>query len=355
MNYANQNIQTMEPYTPPLDGRAAYSGVLLDFNERTIPVSPSVKQALTNCIEDQGYRRYPEYNGDLEKQIIEYLGESSISADNIMISNGGDQAIDVMFRTFSGGNDKVIIPSPSFAMFYQAAGMAGNTITEVPYDVDLSFPTEAVLNKIDDKTKIITICTPNNPTGTLVASEDIKKIAQAMTNGIVIVDEAYAEFSGESSTSLIAQYPNIIILRSFSKPFGLAGLRLGYVIANDKLVTEMLKVRGPYDVNKFAYIAATAALQDWPNTKQYIDEVMNEAKPMLENFFTENDIKWYPSGANFILFNPENPKNVLETMDKAGFRMRKRSGMLVDGMIRVTIGTVKQMTQFINTYKENLI
>ncbi len=354
-NVANQYIQNMKPYRPPLQGRAAYSGVLLDFNERTIPVSTNVQNVLRKCIDNQGYARYPEYNGELEEKIITYLDEKNIYADNIMITNGGDQAIDVIFRTFSSVGDEVIIPSPSFAMFNQAAGMNGNTILEIPYEDDLSFPTQNILRSINEKTKLVTICSPNNPTGTLVSINDIEAIARAMVNGVVLVDEAYAEFSGVSAISLIQRYSNIVILRSFSKPFGLAGLRIGYCIADQIMIEEMLKVRGPYDVNTMAYVAAIAALDDWPATKQYIDEVMNEAKPLVEKFFSNNNIAWYPSSANFILFNPGNAQAVLAVMNESGFRMRRRSGVLVDGMIRVTIGTVKQMQEFISTYTELIL
>lgn len=354
-NLANSFIQSMQPYTPPLDGRAAYAGLLLDFNERTVPVSPYVEQVLHEAVTQQVFRRYPEYNGELEARIVDYLGEASLTTSNIMVTNGGDQAIDVAFRTFTTAGDTVIIPSPSFAMFYQAAGMTGNTILEVPYNDDLSFPAQRILESVTDSVALITICSPNNPTGTLAQRADIVKIIEAAPQAIILIDEAYAEFSGVSSADLIQQYANVMILRSFSKPFGLGGLRVGYLIACEQLITEMLKVRGPYDVNILAYKAACAALQDWPETKQYIDEVMLKAKPMLEQFFTEQGITWYPSEANYILFKPQDPKQVAQVMDDAGFRMRPRSGLLVDGMIRVSIGTVKQMKEFITAYQKCVI
>lgn len=359
-NLANSFIQSMQAYTPPLDGRAVYPGLLLDFNERTVPVSPYVEQVLHEAVTQQVFRRYPEYNGELETRVVDYLGEASLTTSNIMVTNGGDQAIDVAFRTFTTEGDAVIIPSPSFAMFYQAAGMTGNTIIELPYNDDLSFPVQRILDTINevsitDSLALITICSPNNPTGTLAQRADIIKIIEAAPQAIILIDEAYAEFSGVSSADLIQRYANVIILRSFSKPFGLGGLRIGYLIASEQLITEMLKVRGPYDVNILAYKAAAAALQAWSETKQYIDEVMLQAKPMLEQFFTEQGITWYPSEANYILFKPTEPKRVAQVMDDAGFRMRPRSGLLVDGMIRVSIGTVEQMKAFISMYKEKIV
>lgn len=353
MNYANKQIQNMRPYCPPLDNRRNYEGMLLDFNERTVPVSKKVIKALKDFISENKIQVYPEYF-DLNAKIGDYTG---VSSDQIMITNGSDQGIDLIFRTFTATGDKVIIPSPSFAMFYQCAEVCANeTVMPKYYEKEasnsqgeLAFPLEEVLLEIDAKTKLVIICNPNNPTGTLVPIEDIKKILDKAKKfgAIVYIDEAYAEFSKISASSLINEYENLIITRTFSKAFGLCALRIGYVITNKLLISEMIKVRGPYDINMAAYFAAKAALDNVENVEDYVNEVMNEAKPMVEKFFRKNDIKYFSSSANFILFKPKDSVKTFNRLKENGILVRPRSGANIEGTIRVTIGTVKEMKKFI--------
>ncbi len=354
MNYANQQIQNMKPYCPPLDNRRNYKGMLLDFNERTLPVSKNVTKAIKNFLSENKIQVYPEYF-DLNGKIANYVG---VSSDQIMITNGSDQGIDLIFRTFTNKGEKVIIPSPSFAMFYQCAEVCANEIVMPKYyenaNGDLAFPLDEVLDAIDAKTKLIIICNPNNPTGTLVPLDDIKKILDKAKkfNAIVYIDEAYAEFSKVSASSLIETSENLIITRTFSKAFGLCALRIGYVITNKNLISEMIKVRGPYDINMAAYFAAKASLDDVKNVEDYVNEVMNKAKPMVEEFFKENGIKYFSSCANFILFKPKDSAKTFDLLKENGILVRPRSGANIEGTIRVTIGTVKEMKQFIKFFKK---
>ncbi|MFA6528977.1 MAG: histidinol-phosphate transaminase, partial [Candidatus Gracilibacteria bacterium] len=301
-NLALKRIQKMKPYSPPLNGRSNFKGILLDFNERTVTVNKKVIKALENFIKKSKVQVYPEYF-DLCEKIAKYTG---VNADQIMLTNGSDNGMDIIFRTFTEVGDKAIIPAPSFAMFYQCAEIAGNEIMKPLYKKeDLSFPTDEVLEMIDDKVKIIVICNPNNPTATVVDLETIERIAKKASNAIVYVDEAYFEFCGVSSVGLIKKYPNIIVTRTFSKAFGLPSLRIGYTIASKENIDEMMKVRGPYDVNMPAYFSALAVMDDLGEMRKYVDEVMKKAKPMVEKFFDKNSVKYYKSGSNFILFKPE--------------------------------------------------
>jgi len=346
-NLALPKIQAMKPYNPPLDGRSGYDGLLLDFNERTRPPEPGVMSALEKFVRDQKQQLYPEYF-DLSKMIAKYAG---VKADQIMVTNGADQAIDIIFRTFTDNGDKAIIPAPSFAMFGQSARLAGAKIVSPLYvKADLAFPLQEVLGAIDKQTRLIVICNPNNPTGTLVPLEAIEQIARKAKNAVVYIDEAYFEFSKCSAVSLIDKYPNIVITRTFSKAFGLASLRIGYVIARPEYINEMLKVRGPYDVNQAAYYAASAALVSQAGMEEYADGVMNQAKPLVERFFTKNKIVFYPSAANFILFRPDNPKQVLEVLRQNGVLVRPQDKPNIEGTLRLTIGSLKQMKDVVNIY-----
>ena len=351
-NLALQRIQKIKLYKPPLDGRLAYDGMLFDFNERTKPPQNKVSRALEKFVRDQKLQVYPEYF-DLEKKIADYAG---VKADQIMITNGSDQGIDIIFRTFTEKGDKVIIPSPSFTMFFQYAQIVGNEIVSPLYKKDdLAFPLEEVLAVIDKRTKLIVICNPNNPTSTAVSVSDIEKIAKKAKEAIVYVDEAYFEFSKITAVLLINKYPNIIVTRTFSKAFGLASLRIGYVVAKAEYISEMLKVRGPYDVNMAAYYAAYAALEDKKGMESYVKDVMESAKPLVEKFFAQNRIPYFISRSNFVLFRPKNPEKTMLLLEKNGALVRPQNKENIENTLRVSIGTTKQMKRFIEIYKKNVL
>jgi histidinol-phosphate aminotransferase len=339
----------MKPYSPPLEDRRVFSGQLLDFNERTIPVGEKVTQALIDFINNDQIQLYPEY-GDLCKKIATYSG---VKENQVMITNGSDQGIELIFNVFTEKGDKVIIPSPSFAMLYQCAEINENQLITPSYEHDLSFPIKKVLSLINKKVRLVVICNPNNPTGTAVCLEKIKKILRkALENKVMVyIDEAYFEFCKITAAKLIEEYPNLVITRTFSKALGLASLRIGYILSSSNNIDEMMKVRGPYDINMPAVVAAEATLDDLDSLNSYVEEVIDEAKPMVEKFFTDNGITYFASKANFILFKLGDSSLAANKLMKSGFLTRPREGEGIEGTIRVTIGTVEQMRNFIKKMK----
>lgn len=347
-----ENIKRMSPYKPPLEGRASRGYLLLDFNEMTIEPSPKIKKALKDFIDSGRLQIYPEY-GELETKVAQYAGAEQ---SQVMVVNGSDQGIDVIMRAFLETGDKVVIPTPSFAMFYQSAQIQGAEILEPFYRQDLSFPVEEVIALIDDGVKLIVICNPNNPTGTAVSRQDLLMILERARNAGVAVlhDEAYFEWSGITAKDLIEGFDNLFISRTFSKQFGLAAVRAGYVLSQGQNITELLKIRGPYDVNMFARTAICAALEDVEYMRGYVREVMEKSKPKLEQFFRENNVKFFPSAANFLLVKPDNQKNILEILESEGILVRPRSGPNIEGTIRVSIGTLEDTERFIRAYSKLL-
>lgn len=350
-NLALQRIQEMSSYNPPLAGRRSFSGILLDFNEKTLSPSLKVQKSIQQLLKSNKLQLYPEY-GDLEAKLARYVG---VNKDQIMITNGSDQAIDLIFRTFTDADDSVIIPTPSFAMFSQSAQIVGNKILRPLYSKqNLSFPFEEVVGMINDSVKLIVICNPNNPTGTPVSIENIEIIANKAPDAIILVDEAYFEYSNLTAVSLIKKYPNIIVVRTLSKAFGLPSLRVGYIIASSNYINELLKVRGPYDVNMIAYTAAIAALDDLKVAKKYADEIMNQAKPMVEEFFTKNSVTFYKSAGNFLLYRPirDQEENILK---ENGILVRPQDKTNIENTLRLTIGTTDQMKRFIKVYQNVIL
>jgi len=350
MNYANNNIQELKPYNPPLDERRNFDGLLLDFNERTIPVSDKVKKALIEFVLENKIQIYPEYKKLIDK-LSDYTG---LDNDSLLLINGSDEGINLIIQTFTEKNDKVIIPSPSFAMHNQYCEIRGNKIIDINYKQDLSFPLEEVLDQMNNNVRLLILCNPNSPIGSTISLNVIESILKKakQTNTLVYVDEAYFEFCGITAVSLISEYTNLIITRTFSKAFALASLRLGYLLSAPKNIKELKKVISPYSVNMAAAVAGSAALDDLGNMKEYVNEVMNRSKPVLEGFFITNNILFYKSNSNFILFKYENSKIFLEKFRNKGILLRSRKGKNIDGTIRVTVGTLKQTKEFIKTFNK---
>lgn len=350
-NLALSRIQEMKSYNPPLTGRRVFGGMLLDFNERTLPPSVKVQKAIQDLLRSNKLQLYPEY-GDLEKKIGQFVG---VKANEVMMTNGSDQAIDIIFRTFTDVGDTVIIPAPSFPMFSQSAQIMGNKILCPLYKKeDVAFPLHEVLEMINDSVKLIVICNPNNPTGTLVLPNTIEKIAKKAPNAIVLVDEAYFDYAKVTVIPLIKKYPNIIVVRTLSKAFGLPSLRVGYIVASKIYIDELLKVRGPYDVNMIAYTVSLVAFDDLKSIQKYSREIMNESKPMVEEFFTKNSVTFYPSAANFLLYRPIVEQEA-EVLKENGILVRPQDKTNIEGTLRLTIGTKEQMKRFIKVYQKVIV
>lgn len=345
-----ENIKKMKAYKPPLEGRASGGYLLLDFNEMTVDPSPKVKKALKEFVDSGRIQVYPEY-GDLEAKIAKYAGNKP---GQVMVTNGSDQGIDVIIRALVKDGDKVIIPTPSFAMHYQSAEIQGAEILKPIYRPDLSFPLEEVLDFIEKGVKLLIVANPNNPTGTAISQEDVLKILKKAKEKDVAVlhDEAYFEFSKITAKDFINDFDNLFITRTFSKTFGLVSTRPGYVLSQKKNIKELLKIRGPYDVNMFAKVAICAALEDLDYMRKYVREVMEKSKPKLEKFFKENKVKFWPSKANFLLVKPGNQKRGLEILKSEGILVRQRKDPDIEGTIRVSIGTLKDTTRFIKAYSK---
>lgn len=342
MNFALEQIRQMRAYNPPIEQRAKFKGLRLDFNERLAPLPTKVIEAVRS-FDPQGFMLYPSY-GDLIQKIANYV---QVDADGLMITNGSDQGMEVIFRTFVAVGDKVVIPSPSFAMFTQVAQVQGAEIIRPKYKSDGGFPLEEVMELLNQKPKMVVICNPNNPTGTLLPLEKIEAIVSAAGDTLVYVDEAYFEFSGVTATGLLKKYPNLFITRTFSKAFGLAALRIGYLMSSKANRDEMLKVRGPYDINQIAKVAAEASLETLSELREYCDQVMMRAKTLVEKFFKERGVVFYPSGANYIYFK-EPFVGFSERMESRGLLIRPQAG----GFARVTIGTLEQMRKFIEIFNQ---
>ncbi len=339
----------MDEYNPPTSGRDGY--IRLDFNENTTGCSPKVIEALRK-INQEKLSVYPEYTS-LRKKLAEFL---KVKYTQVMPTNATDEAISTIIETYvERGKDEVIIPIPSFAMFRFYAQLNEAIIKEVFYNNDLSFPAGKILDEISPKTKLIIIASPNNPTGTSAKKEDLVKIIKKANenDALVFIDEAYYPFFNESSIELTNKFDNLIVSQTFSKAFGMANLRLGYLVSNEENIKNMLKALSPYSVNGAAAACAFAAIEDYAYVKSYAKEV-NQNKIKLYKKLEKLNIKYYKSDANFLLIDVGNKcYDYCEKLKQKGILARNRTkDKLLEGCVRITIGTKEQMEKLVKALEE---
>ncbi|MFN9631251.1 MAG: pyridoxal phosphate-dependent aminotransferase [Cyanobacteriota bacterium] len=365
-----QEVEDMEGYSAPLEGRR---GLLrLDFNENTLGPSPTVVEAIRS-LPPEHYAIYPEYDG-LREAVVASLGRTGpqLQPSQIGLFNGVDGALHAIFHAYGRPGDRLLTTSPTFGYYAPCARMQGMVIQAIPYRLPcFGFPLEEIHAALtppgsgmggDPGTapRLLLICNPNNPTGTRLAPARILDLAAAAPDTLVVVDELYEAFSGDSVLPLLAQratsagwedafehHPNLLVLRSLSKTAGLAGLRIGFAIGHSQVVERVGRVTGPYDVNSFAVTAALAALADQAYVDTYVEAVL-EAKEWLAGELARAGVRHHVDGGNYLLIWPDNPLGAVDQgLREAGILVRSMAGKpLIEGALRVSIGTREQMERF---------
>ncbi len=346
MIYVKKNIAEMSPYAPPWSGLDRTEYLRLDLNENTLGPPKKVVEDLKDYIGEGRIQMYPDYRKFLPK-LAQYVG---VDEDRLILSNGSDQAIDIILRAFLGRGSKMVIAQPGFPIFDQVAGIIGAEIQGVPYKRDMKFPIAEFNQAIGPETALIVIINPNNPTGSTVSLGEIRAILKSNPDIPVVVDEAYYEYTATTALGFLADYPNLIVTRTFSKAFAMAGLRLGYIVAHPDIVSQFYKIRGPFDVNSCALIAAGSQIDYADEWKQYIDETMNDSKPYLEWFFNENDVEYYPGAAHFMLVKPDDRDEVVRYLKANGILVRPMTAPLIEDTFRMSVGTLEQTKRFAEVY-----
>jgi len=331
-------VQAMKEYHPPLGNRDA---LRLDFNENTVACSPKVREVLGR-VSTGDLTRYPERT-PVEAVVAAHLG---LQAQQVALTNGVDEAIHVLFEAFLDEGDELLLPVPTYTM-YEIYGSAtdARTITVQAAD-DLQFPFERLLAAITPRTKITAIANPNSPSGTAATRAQLLEIATRAPQAVVLVDEAYFHFHGETVADLIGKLPNLMMARTFSKAYGLAGLRLGLLAGPAELMHWVRRVLSPYSVNALALACLVPALEDTAYLDWYVGEVL-AARAEFEAALDQAGVRRWPSRANFVLveIGPLH-KEFTGSMSAAGVLVRDRSSDPgCDGRVRITIGTREQMRQ----------
>ena len=340
-------VQAMKEYHPPLGSRDA---LRLDFNENTLACSPKVREVLAG-ISSGALTRYPERE-PVEAIVAAHLG---LGATQVALTNGVDEAIHVLFEAFLEAGDELLLPVPTYTMYEVYASATDAHVVAVQADADLQFPYEKLLNAIAPRTKIIAIANPNSPSGSVATRAQLLEIASCVPQAVVLVDEAYFHFHGETVMDLIGVVPNLIAARTFSKAYGLAGLRLGLLAGPVELMRWVRRVLSPYSVNSLALACLPPALEDTVYLDWYVGEVLT-ARAEFEAALDQAGVRRWASKANFVLVEiGKQHAEFARLMRAAGVLVRDRSGDPgCDGCVRITIGTREQMRQAALALNETL-
>ncbi len=341
-NITRKNIKELVPYSSARDEFKGEASVYLDANENSYG-SPL----------NESYNRYPD---PLQLKLKQRLAEiKGLPVQNIFLGNGSDEAIDILFRAFCNpGIDNVITVPPTYGMYEVSANINAVEVRKVKLKTDYQLDMEGIAEAIDEHTKIIFICSPNNPTGNSIDRQDIETIL-ANFNGLVVIDEAYINYSRQKTfIRELTEYANLVILHTLSKAWGLAGLRVGMAFASEEIIEVFNKVKPPYNINDASQKLALEALQNVEQVNEWIKETVAEREKLIVELSSlPLVLKIYPSDANFILVKTIDPKGIYQFLVTQGIIVRDRSKVeLCEGCLRITIGTPEENVLLIKALKK---
>ena len=335
MSYFRPAIATMQGYTPGEQPKPGTPIIKLNTNENPYPPSPKALEVLRN-LNAEWLRRYPDpYARDFCHAVSEAL---AVPNDWIVVTNGSDDLLNILIRACAEGQRKVVYPMPSYVLYRTLASLQPAEVVEVPYALDYRLPIDEL---VAADGAVTLIATPNSPSGHLVPLDDLRQLASI--SGILAIDEAYVDFADYSALSLVREFDNVIILRTLSKGYSLAGLRLGFGIANPKIISELFKVKDSYNVDAIAILVGTAAMQD-QNYKNACAEKIKRSRSQLATDLRQIGFKVRDSQGNFLLVTPPNNKAaaIYQSLKEQNILVRYFDLPGLSDKLRITIGTDEQ-------------
>lgn len=339
-------VERLPSYRPPLRGR---KGLRLDFNENTVGCSPRVLARL-KTLTAEDLARYPERE-TVERSVAGHLG---VDGSELLLTNGVDEGIHLLCETFLEPGDEVVVIVPTFAMYEISAAATGAGVIRLSADEQFRFPLAKVKAAINARTRLVAIANPNNPTGTVVAREQIAEVCRAAPDAAVLIDEAYFDFYGQTELGRWREHPNLFVARTFSKAYGMAGLRVGVLAGRAETMRAIRKVSSPYNVNSIALACLPDALADQEYVRAYVVDV-RASRERLQQKLSEWGIRYWESQANFVLLSlGDLSQPFLNAMRQRGILVRDRSSDPgCQGCVRITVGTAKQTDRLLRTLRES--
>ena len=340
-NLLRDNIKNLVPYSSARDEFKGEASVYLDANENSYG-SPIATP----------FNRYPDpLQFAVKKRLSEIKG---VPPQNIFLGNGSDEAIDILFRAFCRpGVDNVITVPPTYGMYEVSANINDVAIKKIPLTPDYQLNLDEIAAAIDENTKLIFICSPNNPTANSINRDDIETVL-ANFNGLVVIDEAYINYSRQKTfIQELTEYSNLVILQTLSKAWGLAGLRLGMAFASEEIIEVFNRVKPPYNINQASQQLALEALNNVEQVNNWIKETIAERERLVAELAQlPFVVKIFPSDANFILVKTTSAREIYTYLVERGIIVRDRSKVeLCEGSLRITIGTPAENEKLVNALK----
>ena len=338
-NLVRENIKRLIPYSSARDEFKGEANVYLDANENSLG-SPLTKW----------YNRYPD---PLQRKVKEKLSAiKGVPVNNTFLGNGSDECIDILIRAFcEPGEDNIIICPPTYGMYKVSADINNVAVKKVRLTPEFQLDLPGIEEAIDGNTKIIFLCSPNNPTGNSLRRQDVEVILENFF-GIVVIDEAYINFSrAKTFSASLADYPNLAVMQTFSKAWGLAALRLGITFASEEIIHVMNKIKPPYNIGQASQELALIAMNEVEQVNDMI-RILVEQRELLRNELVQLPVveKIFPSDANFLLVKVKNPRGMYEFLLSEGIVVRDRSLVeLCEGCLRITVGTEAENSQLIQS------
>ena len=337
-NLLRKNIASLHPYSCARDEFKGEASVYLDANENPY---------------NSPYNRYPDpLQLEVKRQISNI---KNVSVEKIFLGNGSDEAIDLIYRAFCEPRiDNVVAIEPTYGMYKVCADINDVEYRKVLLNTDFQFSADEILAKTDEKTKVIWLCSPNNPTGNSLLREEIIKTLENF-HGIVVLDEAYIDFSSEKSfSSELEKYPNLIILQTFSKAWGSAGIRLGLAYASAEIIAVFNKIKYPYNISILTQKHISEMLKNDVQIKNWVETLLKERSKLIENLSKLPLVKHiYPTDANFVLVKVEDANRVYNSLVEKGIIVRNRNTVsLCMGCLRITVGTSEENNTLIEELKK---
>jgi histidinol-phosphate aminotransferase len=344
-NILRENIKKAKPYSSARDEYKGKEGIFLDANEN--PYGSVTKVA---------YNRYPD---PLQRELKDKIAAlKRVTPSQVFLGNGSDEPIDLLIRMVCNpGKDSIMIMPPTYGMYEVSAGINDVKVKEVPLTADFQLDADKVLKAVDPSTKIIFICSPNNPTGNCLAPSAVSKILDNF-KGIVVVDEAYIDFAIDNEMSFLFRldkYPNLVILQTFSKAWGMAGLRLGMAFASEEIITVLNKIKPPYNINAVTQKLVLESVSNILGKEKMVLDILQQREYLFDELKKLSSVvtKVYPSDANFLLVKTVDGNKVYQYLVDNKIITRNRSNItLCEGCLRISVGVESENQKLINVLKK---
>jgi len=342
---AREAVRTLKEYHPPLGNR---EGLRLDFNENTVGCSSRVLEKLRQ-LDGEALARYP-VREPAERAVAAAF---EVSPEELLLTNGTDEAIHLICETYLETGDDALVIVPTFAMYEIYAAATGARVVSIPAGRDFSFPTAGVLAALTPRTRFIAVANPNNPTGAFTLLSDLAQIAKAAPDAALLVDEAYFEFSGETMAPQWRELPNVFVSRTFSKAYGMAGLRIGVLMGNTDQMCVLRRASSPYNLNSVALACLPEALGDQDFISNYVDQTLLGRRALQSELQTWG-VRFWPSRANFLLmYLGEHCSEFISAMRARGILVRDRSSDYgCKDCVRITVGIREHNQRLLASVRE---